>query len=98
MTSNSVSLTHHTMMSSTTKPSSFSRCVYCARPGATLRRSLVSVDWSASNMSGPSTAHRAEVADVEDDRVVPAGQVLADRAGAVLQGHLPTPERYDLGP
>jgi hypothetical protein len=41
--------THHTMMSSSTEPScSWSRWVYCARPGRILPRSLVSIAWRRS--------------------------------------------------
>ncbi len=42
MTSKRSSATHQTMMSSTTEPSSSSRWVYCARPGRSWRRSLLS--------------------------------------------------------
>ena len=40
---------------------------------------------------------RAEMADVEDHRVVAAGAVLGDGALAVGERHLPTPEAHQLG-
>ena len=47
ITSNTSSAIHQTMMSSSTDASaSSSRCVYCARPGATFPRSFVSARWS----------------------------------------------------
>ena len=56
ITSKRVSSTHHTMMSSSTDASSASsRCVYCVRPGAILRKSLVSARCRRSNAFAPVT-------------------------------------------
>ena len=61
--------THHTMMSSTTCASAgSSRCVYCARPGSILRRSLVSSHCSSVERARPRALDRAEVRHVEHDR------------------------------
>ena len=46
---------------------------------------------------GALDPHGAEVADVEDDGVVPAGPVLGERAGRVGQRHVPAAERHHLG-
>ena len=55
ITSNTSGLNHHTMMSSLTPPCSLHECVYCARPGAILRRSFVSSRCNRSNASAPDT-------------------------------------------
>ena len=41
--------------------------------------------------------HRAEVRHVEHDGVAAAGQVLGDRAGRVLERHVPAAERHHPG-
>ena len=86
---------HHTMMSSSTEPSaSSSRWVYWARPGPILPRSLDSTPCSVSRASGTGDLDGAEVRDVEHHGGRPAGQVLGERAGRVLERHLPAPERH----
>ncbi len=81
------------MMSSATDASvSSSRWVYWARPGPILARSLVSVACSRSQRARALDAHRAQVADVEDDAVLAAGQMLGDGALRVGQRHFPPAE------
>ena len=66
MTSKRSSSTHQTMMSSVTEPVASRRWVYCARPGAIFRRSLLSECCRWSKASRTVDAHGAEMADVED--------------------------------
>ena len=98
MTSKVSASIHHTMMSSSTDPSASSRrWVYWARPGPILLRSLVSVDCRRSQAPRAAEAHRAQVAHVEGDRAVPAGQVFGDGAVGIGQRHLPAAEGHHLG-
>ena len=65
MTSKRSSATHHTMMSSSTEPSSSSRWVYWARPGPIRRRSLVRVRCRSVEGVRALDPDGAEVAHVE---------------------------------
>ena len=98
ITSKTSSSRHHTMMSSSTEASSgSSRCVYCARPGAILPRSLVS--WACSVSSAPAPSTRTVPRWLTSNATAPlaAGQVLLDRAARVGQRHLPTAEGHQAG-
>ena len=89
--------THQTMMSSTTCASSASsRCVYCARPGSMRPRSFVSSALQRRVRVRAGAFDGAEVRDVEHGRVLAARAVLLEHA-AVLDRHLPTAERRQLG-
>ena len=71
--------------------------VYCALPGPILPRSLVSValTWAAAPGPGPWPCPRWLTSKMPDglaDRLV-----LLERAGGVLQRHLPAPELGELG-
>ena len=99
ITSKTSSANHHTMMSSTTEPSSSSRrWVYWARPGPDLARGRWTGPPAAGRSAGPFDPHRAEMADVEDDRVVSAGPVLGQGARRVGQRHLPSPNSTSFAP
>ena len=98
MTSKVSSAAHHTIRSSSTEPSSSSRWVYCALPGAILPRSLVSARWSVGFGVRPRQPHGAKVAHVENGDIPTAGHVLGDGAVLVLEGHLPATERHHPRP
>ncbi len=85
--------THHTMMSSTTKPSSFEQVRVLGAARRDSRQVVGQRRLERVEHPGAVTAHGAQVADVEDDRVAPAGQVLGDGARRVRQGHLPARRR-----
>ena len=72
---------------------SSSRCVYWARPGAILPRSLVSAAAARSSASPTLDPHGAEVADVERDGCGAAGPVLGERAGRVRRAACPSRRR-----
>ena len=100
MTSKTSSASHQTMMSSTTEPSaSSSRWVYWARPGATLRRSLVSSRCRRVEGVGALDPDRAQVAHVEGhrrrSRQARCSAIVPVRVG---ERHQPAAEPHQLGP
>ena len=97
ITSNDPSCTHHTMMSSSTEPSSSRRWVYCARPTPDLRQVVRERRLQPVVRVVACDPYGAEMAHVERDGVGAAGHVLGDRAGVVRERHLPATEVDHLG-
>ena len=66
-------------------------------PGRDLRQVVGERPLQALEGVGPDHPDGAEVADVEDHRAAPAGEVFSDRAVRIGDGHLPSAERHHLG-